>query len=565
MASGLDTQTLINDMMNVERSRYVTPLERQKQMDVWKREAYQQFSKQMADYMLEMQEKMQLSRLGQTGSPFKKDVNDYSWGKKASSSDEKIATATSSAAAINGVMDVNITQLAEGVTRYGKQLAELDGDDVGTSSTLAEIFADTDFEVDGDGNKHFSFDINGRSIKVLSTDSVGEVLDKVNNPPEDDPNMEIDVKLYFIDGRFTLGTKETGADKKILITNDNKSFMSGGAGGLLGIDLTSGTEVAGKNAEATFGGTVDRESSTNDITFNGVTIKATTTGSVKVTTEPNVDGIIDIVKEFVNGYNEIVDDLNKTLGEKKNREYYALTDEEAKDLGEDQSKKWNDEAKKGMFRNNIVLSNITSTMRSHMYQEVYTDYEDDKKNSFNMITKIGITTGKYTQKGKLEIDEQKLKDAIIEDTEGVLNLLFKAPSSDVMNLDDDKILAMNSSDPEKGKALLEKKYAEMGVFNRMFSDLTNGIKEIVNEAGYGEDAATYREVKSNIFIDFVTKKSGSSNLDNDIEDLVLKIYEEERRLSSVEEGYWTKYSRLEKTMQGLNSQSQWLASQLANL
>lgn len=152
---------------------------------------------------------------------------------------------------------------------------------------------------------------------------------------------------------------------------------------------------------------------------------------------------------------------------------------------------------------------------------------------------IGITTGSYTNKGKLEVDETKLREKIMQDPEGVMELLFKTSSS---------------SDKDTKKA-------ETGIINRIYDNMVEGMKDVINKAGAGDNASLYRKVQSNIMIEFVVKGS-KSLIDEDLLSIAKRIDTENDKLAKVEDRYWKRFTALEKAMQQMNSQSTWLSQQL---
>ena len=190
-------------------------------------------------------------------------------------------------------------------------------------------------------------------------------------------------------------------------------------------------------------------------------------------------------------------------------------------------------------------------MMQKMIQDLYKEVE-----GFGGMYDIGITTGSWRDNGKLTIDEIKLKEALRNDSEKVLNTLFK--TSDIPEQ------TINSSDSETVKAeklaLMNQRSSEMGVFSRVYDNLTSGIKDIVSKSGPGSEAALLRSVKSNILIDYVT--SGSRSLiDKDVSEIDKRISRETERLASLESRYWKQFTALEKAMTQMNSQSSWLSQQ----
>ena len=64
-----------------------------------------------------------------------------------------------------------------------------------------------------------------------------------------------------------------------------------------------------------------------DITYE---LKATTDQPVSLNVSTDVDAIYDKIKQFVDKYNELVEQINGKVNEKKNRDYHPLTAEEKK-------------------------------------------------------------------------------------------------------------------------------------------------------------------------------------------------------------------------------------------
>lgn len=169
---------------------------------------------------------------------------------------------------------------------------------------------------------------------------------------------------------------------------------------------------------------------------------------------------------------------------------------------------------------------------------------------------LGITTGSWRDNGKLTIDEFKLKDALRNDSEKVINTLFK--SSDIQ----EETIKNTDDETERKRKLdaMEQKNKETGVFNRIFDGLTNGIKSIVSKSGPGSETTLLRSVKANILIDYVTSGSKSS-IDEDVSEIDKRINIETERLANLENRYWRQFTAMEKAMSQMNSQSSWLSQQ----
>jgi flagellar hook-associated protein 2 len=128
----------------------------------------------------------------------------------------------------------------------------------------------------------------------------------------------------------------------------------------------------------------------------------------------DVDSVYDNISKFIAKYNEIIDTINNKLSEKYDRNYLPLTDEQKEAMNEDDIKKWEEKAKTGLLRNDSILQNIVYRMRSAVYDSV--------AGISTALSEIGITTDTYVTKGKLIIDETKLKEAIRNNPDNVMNL-----------------------------------------------------------------------------------------------------------------------------------------------
>ena len=74
------------------------------------------------------------------------------------------------------------------------------------------------------------------------------------------------------------------------------------------------------------------ENNNNTFTQAGITyeLKGTTDKPVSLNVSTDVDAIFDKIKQFVDKYNELVEQINGKVNEKKNRDYHPLTAEEKK-------------------------------------------------------------------------------------------------------------------------------------------------------------------------------------------------------------------------------------------
>lgn len=144
------------------------------------------------------------------------------------------------------------------------------------------------------------------------------------------------------------------------------------------------------------------------------------TGTVTMTSSVNVDEIMNKVKEFVSTYNGFIQDLTGKTKEAKYRDYKPLTELQKKAMEEKEIENWESRAKSGLLKNDSIITSGLSSLRGLVYQ---TNHAVTNQ-KYNALYTIGIGTSKdYNSGGTLEIDETKLRKALEEDPDAVVQLL----------------------------------------------------------------------------------------------------------------------------------------------
>ena len=585
LASGIDTEEMIQSMMRAERVK-VDRVEQDKQILLWRQEMYNDINKAFANFILKSRKDFGLTSIGYNGTFRTNSYQNLNWVKKATSSNESLATVSSTAKAVDGSYNVEVTQLAEGVTMAS-------GNDISGMIKDGKI-------VDGEGNAitnlNFTIsdgsegkDSNGEEVVLkaeialynddgITMDDVVKAINsaKSKNYVEDgkDENgntkwKEVDVPLNIRAsydhsiGRFFIQTTNTGSEAKLQIEADatGESFIN--ALNLKyndGIDENTGkvkyenykaNDLAreGKNAIINFNGANGIEQSSNHITINGITMDLKAEGKFTVNVGTDVDGVYEKVKQFIDDYNELVEKTNKLLGEEQYRNYRPLTAEQKKEMDKEDVKLWEEKAKSGLLRSDEIISRTMLNTRHAIYDPFTT--EDGFSGKYTLITDIGISTEKYARGsagGKLVIDEDKLKKAIAEDPDELMKLLFKE-SEFISEKDGKKV----------------KKYEGGGFIARIHDNLMLGMEEIIQKSGTAGESDLYRNVKGSILLEFIsgskTGKGSISLLDKDILDYNKRIDDLNVMLFKKENAYYAKFAAMEKAISRMNQQSAWMMQQ----
>lgn len=551
LASGMDIDQIVSDLMKAERIK-VDKLEQDKQILEWKQEIYNDLNKDLANFILDTKKDLGLNSTSSTGVLLNRSVSSLTWVKSASTADTTIADVTARADAAQGTYNLTVDQLAENWSA-----ASSTGISSGDISNLADQFGLADSDT-----INFTITTNEGSVTINKTNlqdvDLDEIIDEINNA-----NIGVSAIYDSEIDRFFLQTTKTGSENTIQITdsstlsNGDTSFITGNTSTLklqyldatdTSQDITDGNVYAGQDAQVDFGAAVDIVKSSNQFTINGIEFNLKSQGTTTITVDTDVDAVYEKINNFVEKYNEIVDKINEKLGEKRYRDYLPLTEEQKKEMSEEDIELWEEKAKSGLIKNEMILQRTMQNMRSGMYAAV-----EGITGSYDQLTEIGIATQSYESGslgGKLVIDETELKEAILEDVDGVLDLLFKEPSSD-LNVSDDSLTASQ----------IEQKRSESGLITRLYDNMIVGMKDIINKSGVGDNAALYRDVNSAILLDFVTEYGSISMLGKNVNELDDRIIDMNDHLLEVEDRYWRQFTAMEKAIQKMNQQSMWLAQQ----
>ncbi len=529
LASGMDTDAMVQSMMRIERMK-VDRVEQNKQVAIWRRESYNNMNKLFANFILNSRKDMGLTNTSSTGSISNSNYTRLDYIRQATSSDESKATVSSTNKAINGSYTIDVKEMAKGASFTSKDIGEtpevLKGRG-GMAFTLSNGDTTVDIQV-------------GKEGEDLSLSDVATAI----NAKRD----ETGITAFTNNGRLFLQTTDTGQGQSISLGD---KISAGNFLKALGYDKVQANMDGGENAKYNAGNQAEIEFNgvtlnydNNNIELNGLNIQLRSEGITTINVDTNVDGIMEKIEKLIEDYNKLVDEASSAVGEKRYASFHPLSQEEKKGMHEDDVKLWEEKARSGMLNRDETINRTLQNVRNELYKSV------DTNGKFSHITEIGISTEKYSRGsagGKLQIDSDKLRRAILEDPEGVMELLFTENKDPIV---------------KEGSGEEDKKYGStLGVFTRVYDSLIDGMKSIVDKSGPGENSDLLRNVRSNILIDFVTKKGSISELDKMVLDMDKKIDSLNIMLARKEEAHYAKFTAMEKYMHQMNSQSNWIMQQ----
>ncbi|WP_299093524.1 flagellar hook-associated protein 2 [uncultured Metabacillus sp.] len=511
LASGMDIDTIVSDLMKAERMP-LDKLTQRKQILEWQRDDYRDMNKLLKelDDMLFINQ----NSVGREATFLKKSVT---------SSDESKVTAKAVNAQTNVSATIDVLSLASSSTW------KTSGD---INYTAQDI--ELKFKVKDPGANEYRY----TSVKLSATDTLDNVINKINasglgvtamkeniKVPNTDPAVYQDT-IVFTNNKTGAGVEIAVDERDAAFATATKDFMSslgfswGGTSGNLLI-----TDQNGQDATIKVNG-YEMQKSLNTFTINGIEYTAkgvttqtvdgvTTSSPVSVSSSTDVDSIFDSIVQFVNKYNEVIEKINNELSEERYRDYHPLTDEQREAMDEKTIELWEEKAKSGLLKNDSILSSGLNQMRMDFYTPVTNSTNIE---GFTQLAEIGISTSSnYLEKGKLIIDEAKLREKIQENPSAIYQLFNAAGGTEETT----------------------------GIAKRLRETIDGTIKNIEEKAGNSLKVNNQFTIGRTL---------------NSIEDQIDRF---EDRLIQIEDRYWRQFTAMEKAIQQSNSQMSYLMQQFS--
>lgn len=507
LASGLDTESIVKSMIAPYQSK-VDFAKQDKALMELKKESWKEINTKIYDFYRKALSDIKFSN---------------SYGKaEVAISNSSVIMVDKNTSIPEGNHTIDVTQIAKGATISTSQIKQ---DKDGNSIDAKKETPLTDLGIiEGD---IITVTVNGeeRTLEVGANtsigdvekllqyrnkkDSYGNVIYETDGKPEQELDPNVNAKFDISLGAFIINTKNTGADQTITFKVENSGGTDETVDRLSNIGILvsefkdkDGNVIngiygyRGQNAKFTYNGGITLETESNKINING--LRATIIGesqgnSVSISAVKDTQSTINFVKDFVSEYNKLLEEMNTLVDAPSNRKYRPLTEEQKQAMSENDIKLWEKRVKDSILRNDSVLKDLARDMRSIMGD--------------SNLYEFGINTGaNWQEKGKLHIDEEKLKE-------------------------------MLEKDPNRLDEVLKK--AGTAIYDKLSERLLKGT-----------------DVKSASFL------FNDKLLKDQIDSIDKKILTLEDRLSAQENLYYKKFTAMEKMLSRLNQQGNWLAGQL---
>jgi len=368
LISGVDTETLIQAMMELERVRVYRQEEKQEQLEA-KQKAWSDVRSVLSNIQ---------SKLDQLRFPtlFR--------ARKVELSDSAVATVTADAGAAQTSYTLQVVKLAQShmITTGNSDLYKAADEQLGWAGT---------FDIGTDPNAL-------KTISVEATDTLSSLAAKIN--AADSGVVASVVMVGENQFRLVLTASESGAANAIQLTNEVPAGGTSLLGDILGLTGANRLELsAAQDAEIRLNGqTYTSATNTFDNILPGIKItvrKPTGDDIVSMTVSADPDKVVQVVKDWVSAINSLQDQLKKLSAyDVENKKASPLTGE--------------------------------SLVRSIQYylRQPFSARVEGMPQSMSMLSQIGVASGAYgtADYGKIVVDEQKLKEALQRDPEGIARL-----------------------------------------------------------------------------------------------------------------------------------------------
>lgn len=500
LASGLDTEAIVQDLMSVQRlktssiQKNITKLE-------WTQEKWKQLNNKIYSFY--------------TGPLSKMKAQGTFNAKKASSSNQDKLEVNAGLNAPEGVHNIKINSLASSQYVTGDKIVTKDGEKVTESTLLTEL------GFDAEAKTKITIKTLGESEAVeLPIDDKTTIGNLVAKLREAGLNASFDTTH----GRFFISSKNSGKNYAFTITQSNETVDGSLSSlGLGVIDQDRDGNIVSSNSKVALVQASDAEivynnavltSDSNNFTVNGLNIVAkeiTAENEVlKINVTKDTEAVYNTIKDFVKTYNELITEMNSAYYADSARGYDPLTDDEKAQMTDKQIEQWEDKIKTSLLRRDNTLSKVITSMRNELGKSL--DLDGEKYS----LASLGIVTGDYQEKGLLHIEGDSDYSTVA--------------------IKENKLMKALSEDPD----------LVMKVFNKLTGDLYETMSEQMKSTELSSALTFYND----------------KAMKEKVTDYKKELAKLENRLLDIEERYYKQFSAMETAMQKMNSQSNYLASML---
>lgn len=224
-----------------------------------------------------------------------------------------------------------------------------------------------------------TFSINGITITVDTTDSLSDVVAKINGS-----DAQVNATYDSATDKIQIVAKTLGSR--------TVSFAAGTSNFLTATNLASATQTAGKDSQFSINGGPTLTRNTNEVSdaIGGVTLRLKSTGDSTVTVAGDDDAVVEDINEFLTAFNETVDQIRSLTGAS------------------------------GALRGDSGIQTVEMFIRDAVFSQV-----SGISGEYASLIVIGINTGDTFDSeavSHLQLDEDEFREALRDDRKNVIDL-----------------------------------------------------------------------------------------------------------------------------------------------
>ncbi len=506
--SGLDTDSIVQELVSAYRTKQDKYKKEQTKLS-WKQEAWKEMNTKIYNFYTKS-----LSNMRRVGN-FNKKITTVS--------DSTKATVTAGSGVINGTQTLKVNELATaGYLTGGKLKMSGSSEKIDANTTLSSL---------GVKSGTLTLEVGGEKKTVQVTGDM-TVKDFTSALKEQGVTANFDTAQQ----RFFLNSEKSGVSNDfnfVVAEGDKNSFEILNSLGLATEDnyenaykgdadleankknYSFADKAKATNAEIELNGALF-ESESNTFSINGLNITATGKSDVMtITTSTDVDGIYNMIKDFLKEYNEVVNAMEKGYNAASAKGYEPLTDDEKSELSDKEVEKWEQKIKDSILRRDDTLRSVLNGMSTNMAK---TFEVNGKKYS---LSSFGIKTAGYFNAAE---------------NESYAYHIDHDPDDSVSSSNDDKLRKMIEEDPDTVASF----------FTQLATSVYDNLHERMGSTTLSGAYKVYNDKQMQTEYDEYTKT----------------IKKWEQKLKDMEDAYYKKFSAMETALAKLQSQTNSLSSLL---
>jgi flagellar hook-associated protein 2 len=289
----------------------------------------------------------------------------------------------------------------------------------------------------------FTMSIGGRNITVNDQTTLYDFMDMVNQPnsnirAEFDASNNLVLRAAQPGGQMSIGPDMHGVLNALGIDAGVRTAITAANQGDASDLFDATTNPTGRFAREAQNavirhysplGTAYLHSETNTFEIDDIRINITAAArgeTFTITTAQNVDDAMDMVRDFIQAYNDLLRHINSLHStsrptQRGNRNFFEpLTDEERQAMSDRDIERWEEQARTGLLHRDPAIRNLHATMRREMFDPVR--LPDGRQIALHQIgiTTVGMGGAREDRLiGVLEIDEDRLRYMIENHAEDV--------------------------------------------------------------------------------------------------------------------------------------------------